>query len=42
MFKLRNEVIDLEYGYYGWQPRENKWDDIEIDKWEVMIRELET
>ena len=37
-------MIDLEYGYgfYEWQLKENKWGDIEIDKWEVMTRELET
>ena len=36
-------MIDLEYeyGFYGWQPKENKWDDIEIDKRKVMTRELE-
>ena len=44
MFKLRNKVIDLKYGYsfYRWQPRENKGGDIEIDKGEVMTKELET
>ena len=41
MFKLRDEVIDLKYGYYGWQPRESKGGDIEIDKWKDMTRELE-
>ena len=41
MFKLRDEVIDLKYWYYRWQPRENKGGDIEIEKWEDMTRELE-
>ena len=30
------------YGFYGWQPRENKRGDIKIDKRGVMTRELET
>ena len=40
MFKLRDEVIDLEYGYgfYGWQLREDRGDDIKMKGYDNRIR----
>ena len=38
MFNLRNEVIDLEYGYYGWQSREDRGGDIKMRGYDKRIR----